>query len=223
MTVTLNGNVVTNSETGKTYTYGTRGRKPLWVMEYESAHGLPECVVKANEEKEKQVEITNTNYELVYDDDSKTLTNITLDKTYTFGQRGKRASWVSDWIQKNPEIVIHNTDQVNAPAREKTLVKKSASGLREWHFRSEMNNVAIVVAESAREAILIINAHMTCQIGEHGFSLFWAETDYMCEFGKGMWRFDKKTDSWENYKDYQDKNNAEKAAMINLITQESVA
>lgn len=96
--VTFVGNVATNTETGETYTYGKRGRKPAWIVTYEAEHGLPECVTQ------KEV-VDPASFEVEYDADARVLTNKTLDKTYTFGQKGKRANWVKAWIEANPEAV----------------------------------------------------------------------------------------------------------------------
>jgi len=82
----------------QTYTYGVRGRKPKWVMEYEAKHGRPAV------EKETVV------YDIVLQDS--VLTNKTLDKTYTFGTRGKRPTWVSQWIEANPDKVPAKTAEV---------------------------------------------------------------------------------------------------------------
>lgn len=54
MNVVLDGNVATDTETGQTYTYGKRGRKPFWVQEFE-ASGAKEIPVSKTYKPKQQI------------------------------------------------------------------------------------------------------------------------------------------------------------------------
>lgn len=209
----------TNHTTGKIYSYGQKGMKPKWVVAHEDAEGITPPV------KVRPVDPEDIEHKITYDEDTLTLTNHTLNKTYTFGKRGPRAKWVQAWMVENeaPKTAAQEKRE-NAAKPNQPKFKASPDGLREWHFKSEMNNQCIIVAQSEVDAIMLYNHHTKYPLTPRTLNVFWQETDYVCEFGEGVWRFNNELDSWEPYGDYKNRVDSAKieTSSIAASTEEEV-
>lgn len=209
---------ITNpDDPSQTYTYGQRGRKPLWVQEYELTNPAPEKPKKPTTPKINPVDADDCEHKITFDSDTQTLTNHTLGKTYRFGQRGQRPAWVRAWAQENQAEVQANENHT-VPAKPNRQPNKpqhirGPGGLREWHFKSEMNNKCIIVAKDPMQACVLHNQHSKFQLTPYALKVFWRETDYMCGFKEGMWRAHPTEDAWESYSDYRNRLNAQREAV----------
>lgn len=85
---TLVGSVLTHPD-GSTYTFGNRGRRPLWVQEWLKTNTEP-AVETVHEEKPQFI---LKGLKLISPDGEK----------YKFGKRGRRPLWVLEWLKTNPE------------------------------------------------------------------------------------------------------------------------
>lgn len=216
----------TNHTLGKTYTYGQRGKRAGWVVAYEEEHGI-EAPPKVNA---TPVDAEDVEHHITFDKDEGVLTNHTIDKTYTFGQRGKKPAWVRAWIVDNEESVPVNSnkneqDTTSKPNRgpNRPKYKTSPTGLREWHFKSEMNNQCILVAKSPVDAMFIYNSQTKFPLTTRSLEIFWQETDYVCGFDEGCWRFDPESEEWESYGDYKNRLEQARLARVNDMMEEAEA
>ncbi|MFW6120836.1 MAG: hypothetical protein ACOC80_08030 [Petrotogales bacterium] len=193
-----------NQDLDKTYTFGKRGKRPNWVNEWiEENQELYQEIQNSTSQSVKQIDPEDVEYEILYDKETETLTNVTLDKTYVFGQRGKKPAWARAWIEENQtgekeltEKEIEESDTSNPYEKNKSEVKNT---LREWHFRSEMNNQCIVVANDVIQAIYLLNKIFKYKYTAKQFEIFFKETDYVCGFEIGVWRWNDELDSWQKY------------------------
>ena len=213
----------TNHTLDKTYTYGQRGKKAAWVIAHEEAEGItPPPKATANV---RPVDAEDVEHHITFDEDEGVLTNHTLDKTYTFGQRGKKPAWVRAWIvdheDETESVNSHKNEQVpvNQPNQPKYIC--GPNGLREWHFKSEMNNQCILIGHDPAEAMMIYNSQTKFPLTTRSLEIFWQETDYMSGFDVGCWRFDPDTEMWENYGDYKNRLETARLARVDSMIEEA--
>lgn len=93
------GKTVTNPLTGKTYTYGQRGKKPEWVVSLEKdAKHHPEChptkvVGDVTTHVAPVVKVIKADF-APKAKEGKTVTNKETGESYTYGKRGRKPLWV---------------------------------------------------------------------------------------------------------------------------------
>lgn len=182
---------ITNpDDPSQTYTYGKRGRRPAWVLDYEKINGKPETAThsKTVVEDPGEYEITQR---------GNTLHNKTLDKKYTLGQKGRKPAWVIAYLTEQ------NGGELPAPTpKEKTPdvapIKRHPSGLREWVFRceSKLDGQAIIVAKTDVDAMGFYNPCSRYPLTPVAFNHFWHEVEYGETFKEGYWRYNSKTNEW---------------------------
>jgi len=206
-------NTITNpANSSETYTYGKRGRKPRWVQDYEAKNGKPVEEVKETTPESTPVAIT-----VVLEGD--TLVNKTIDKSYTFGaQRGKRPAWVSEWMEKNPTLIPQkdlvptgrprktvdddttdedSDDVTDLPTSVKPVLPDA--DMYQWHFKSQMNNNAIVVARNDLEVVTFLNQCFKIPYNRYSLEIFWVKAPYTCNLSQGVWRLKKDETEWTPY------------------------
>lgn len=195
MSITLNSKTKTlvNNDTDKTYTFGKRGKRPNWVNDWIENHPEKYQQLKTSTSV-TPIDPKDVEYEIVYDKETQTLSNVTLNKTYTFGQKGKKAKWVKKWIENNETEVPQKQEEKQT---EKQTEKSQT--LREWHFRSEMNNQCIVIAKDEIQAIYLLNKIFKYKYNSRQFEIFFKETDYVSGFDIGVWRWNNELNTWENH------------------------
>lgn len=105
--ITLVDGVLTNVD-GKTYKLGQRGRKPLFVLEWEKTNKPADVVIPV---VVPGVVLKNG-----------VLTNVD-GKTYTIGQRGRKSTWVLEWEKHNSALPVEKkTVATTKPKKTKKVV-----------------------------------------------------------------------------------------------------
>jgi hypothetical protein len=89
---TLVGSVLTHPD-GAVYTFGTRGRRPLWVQDWLKTNAEPSVVPAVETVKEEEPQFILKGLKLTSPDGEK----------YKFGKRGRRPLWVQEWLKTNKE------------------------------------------------------------------------------------------------------------------------
>jgi len=201
---------ITNpSNPSETYTYGKKGRKPKWVTLLENTNGKPTP-------EPTTTPTTPITLTIVLEND--TLVNKTESKTYTFGKcKGKRPSWVKDWMQENPSLVPVKSDLIptgrpknddsdeddsnllDLPRTVKPTSDIPEADTYQWHFKSEMNNNAIVVARNDLEAVGFLNLCFKIPYNKYTLDFFWKKASHTCGLAQGVWRLKKDDTEWSRY------------------------
>lgn len=86
----LVGSVLTHPD-GSIYTFGSRGRRPLWVLEWLKTNSEPTTTPAVETVKEAEPQFILKGKKLINPDGEK----------YTFGKRGRKPKWVVEWEYKN--------------------------------------------------------------------------------------------------------------------------
>lgn len=86
----LVGSVLTHQD-GSVYTFGSRGRRPLWVQEWLKTNQEPSTTPAVEAVKETEPQFILKGKKLINPDGEK----------YTFGKRGRKPKWVVEWEYKN--------------------------------------------------------------------------------------------------------------------------
>lgn len=167
---------------GRSWSYGQRGRKPSWVADYEQFHDI------SAPEKETVEPISLD--EVYYDDDTKTFS--ARDKSWSYGQRGRKPYWVKEYEAENDiEVPVRESKKIQA-----THVSEAYSGLYEWRLKSQVVN-CIIVAENAAEAIVIGNKAFKSAISGNELRVMWEKRQASTDLGKGVWKLD--AEEWSPY------------------------
>ena len=179
---------ITNpSDPSKTFTYGKRGKRPNWVKEYEITHGVPAS------DKKPVEKTTEEPIEYEIEQRGEVIYNRTLNTKYKIGQRGRRPTWLIEYLEEQSPSTKPTPQPKNAEIN-------SVDGMREWIFNQGMMNAkCIVVAEDSYEAVKIINSTFAFPATQRSLQTFWKEIPHTSILTKGIWKYDDDTTQWITY------------------------